>query len=270
MSEKNKNINPEFEESIEALKKRKEHVQQRIESLKFKLFWLTFAIIICGLVGYSLASFSNIRSNNFILLSTGNRLSYIIISALVGTFMYGYVITLFRFSSQGTLRRTEYKLVQLEAKEVQEKIEESFFSQLIKINLKYLDQYYLQTQEQSDKSFRLASSASIIGLVIIATGIIMMFLEMVKPAYVTTATGVISEFIAAVFFYLYNRTVLKMSQYHQKLVITQNISLALKISEDMDSDKKAKVQEMIVDRLTSDINKYLSISDINKHLSIED
>ena len=108
------------------------------------------------------------------------------------------------------------------------------------------------------------------GLLIIATGIIWMYIEQTKPAYVTTAAGVISEFIAAVFFYLYNRTVLKMSQYHQKLVITQNISLALKISEDMDKDKKAKVQEMIVDRLTSDINKYLSISDINKHLSIED
>jgi hypothetical protein len=41
-------------------------------------------------------------------------------------------------------------------------------------------------------------------------------------------------------------------------VSTQNISLALKISEDMETENKAKVQEMIIDRLTADINKYLS------------
>jgi hypothetical protein len=87
----------------------------------------------------------------------------------------------------------------------------------------------------------------------------MMFFEKTEPAYVTTGAGVISELIAALFFYLYNRTILKMSQYHHKLVITQNISLALKISEDMEGDNKSKIQEMLVDRLTMDTNKYLSI-----------
>ena len=52
-----------------------------------------------------------------------------------------------------------------------------------------------------------------------------------KYPYVVTAAGILSEFIAAVFFYLYNKTIQKMREYHQKLVLTQNISLALKISD---------------------------------------
>jgi uncharacterized membrane protein len=248
----------EFEESIGVLKKRKEHLQERVESLKFKPGWFILVIIAGGLAGYSFAAITNFRHYENLTQIIDRRLSYVVIGALFGTFMYGYVFSFFRISAQNRLRRIEYKLVQLGAEELQDKIEENFFTKLVKINFKYLDQYYLQTQEQADKSFRLASNASITGLVIISIGIIMMFFDKTEPAYVTTAAGVLSEFIAAVFFYLYNRTVLKMSQYHQKLVITQNISLALKISEDMETENKAKVQEMIIDRLTADINKYLS------------
>ncbi|WP_156131520.1 TRADD-N-associated membrane domain-containing protein [Pedobacter kyungheensis] len=152
----------------------------------------------------------------------------------------------------------ELDLVKAGADELQENIEENFFTKLVQINFKYLDQYYLQTQEQADKSFRLSAFAAIIGLLIVVSGIIMMYLGKAEPAYVTTAAGVLSEFIAAIFFYFYNRTILKMSQYHQKLVLTQNISLALKITDDMESDQKAKSLEVLIDRLTLDVNKHLS------------
>lgn len=85
----------------------------------------------------------------------------------------------------------------------------------------------------------------------------MMYYDKTEPAYVTTAAGILSEFIASVFFYLYNKTILKMSQYHQKLVITQNISLALKITDEMENEMKNKSLELLIDRLTVDVNKYL-------------
>lgn len=250
-----------IEESVEVLKKQKEFLQQRLENFKFRIGWLIGIVIGFGLLGYALSIIIKVNPMDSTTQIIDRRFSYVVLSSFSGIITYGYVISTLRFSFQARLRQIEYKLVQLGSEELQEKIEENFFTKLVKINFKYLDQYYLQTQEQADKSFRLAASASITGLAIIAIGIIMMFFGKTEPAYVTAATGVISEFIAAVFFYLYNRTVLKMSQYHQKLVITQNISLALKISEDMETENKAKVQEMIIDRLTSDINKYLSTSE---------
>ncbi len=48
-----------------------------------------------------------------------------------------------------------------------------------------------------------------------------------------------------------------MSQYHQKLVITQNISLALKTAGEL-NDSKERVLESLIDKLTTDVNKYLT------------
>lgn len=172
--------------------------------------------------------------------------------------MYFYIILLIRTSIQARLRSIDFKLAQLGADELKENIEENFFTKLVQINFKYIDQYYLQTQEQADKSFKLSSFASVSGLIIISVGIIMMYTGKTQPAYITTGAGLISQFISAIFFYLYNRTILKMSQYHQKLVITQNISLALKMTDEMSPESKDKSLSLLIDRLTLDVNKYLT------------
>lgn len=250
-----KNNIDDSEESLAVLKKKKEHLESQLKTFQFKWYgWLISSVIGIGLLFSVLPTNSGYSSDLFI----SRFITRCFMGAALGSFFYGYFIFLFRTSLSGRLRRIEYKLVQIGSEELKEKIEENFFTKLVQINFKYLDQYYLQTQEQADKSFKLASFASISGLLIIVTGIIMMLFSKTEPAYVTTGAGILSEFIASVFFYLYNRTILKMSQYHQKLVITQNISLALKITDDMESEQKAKSLELLIDRLTTDINKYLT------------
>ena len=49
-----------------------------------------------------------------------------------------------------------------------------------------------------------------------------------------------------------------MSLYHQKLVLTQNISVALKITDGLESESKCKALELLIGRLTFDVNKYLT------------
>lgn len=137
-------------------------------------------------------------------------------------------------------------------------IEEDFFTKLVKINFRYIDQYYYQTQQQANKSFRLSAVAATVGFGIVIVGIVMMFWGIAQPAYVTTAVGLISEFVSAVFFYLYNRTILKMGEYHEKLVLTQNISVALKIAEGLPEKARIQSQQTLIERLTQDVNLYLS------------
>lgn len=153
-------------------------------------------------------------------------------------------------------RKIKIKLLEIGAQELKDSIEKDFFTKLVEINFKYLDQYYLQTQEQADKSFWISAIAGIIGFCVMILGVILMFINPTnfQPAYVTTASGVITEFIAAVFFYLYNKTILEMSKYHQKLVITQNISLALKTADAL-KDSKEQVLEKIILSLIADVNK---------------
>jgi hypothetical protein len=92
---------------------------------------------------------------------------------------------------------------------------------------------------------------------VIVAGIVLLFFSKTQAGYVTTGAGVISEFIAAVFFYLYNQTILKMGEYHRKLVLTQNISLALKIAEGLPEAERVKAQQSLIEALSKDINRYL-------------
>ena len=145
------------------------------------------------------------------------------------------------------------------SEQLQETLEENFFTNLVKINFKYIDKYYLQTQLQADKSFSLCALAAVASLGMILIGIALLFFDKTRtePGYVAAASGALGEFIAAVFFYLYNRTITKMGEYHQKLVLTQTISLALKISEDLPADQKVASQVKLIEYLSKDINTFL-------------
>jgi hypothetical protein len=154
--------------------------------------------------------------------------------------------------------KIEYRIIQAKSQQLQDNIGQDFFTTLVKINFKYLDQYYFQTQEQANKSFALSVGAAIVGLFIVVVGIALMYWTKSDAAYVTTASGIISQFIAAVFFYLYNRTILRMGEYHQKLVLTQNIGIALKITDLLPETERAQTQQTLVSQLMQNINQYLT------------
>ena len=187
-----------------------------------------------------------------------------LIGAAIGVFVgfFGYFIV--RAGARANVRAEIKKQDQLLGgaglDKLQETLEEDFFTKLVKINFRYIDQYYLQTQSQANKSFTLCATVAVIGLMILTAGIVLMFVGKTTPAYVTASAGVIGEFIASVFFYLYNRTVLKMGHYHHKLVITQNVSIALKIAEGLPDADRIAVQKDLVARLTEDVNRLLTES----------
>lgn len=100
--------------------------------------------------------------------------------------------------------------------------------------------------------------AAIISLLLILLGIGFSFFSKTDTAAVSAGAGVLGQFISAVFFYLYNQTVAKMADYHRKLVFTQNIGLALKISDGLPSPEKTKAQTVLIETLSKDINQHLS------------
>ncbi len=131
--------------------------------------------------------------------------------------------------------------------------EDDFYARLIQINFTHLNEYYLQTQIQAKNSFNLATFAAVVGFMTLLIGIFR-FKGMPSGSenipLITVIAGVLSEFIAAIFFYLYTQTVQKMSQYHENLLKTQNINLALKIARELEGEDKVKALSTIVDRLT--------------------
>ncbi len=152
-------------------------------------------------------------------------------------------------------------LLRYETDSIQSEVKEDIFENSIKMSYKYLDQYYDQTREQAQRGFKVTVYVASFGALLIGLGITAMFFGMADPATITCASGVVTEFIAAIFFYLYNKTITSMSNYHNKLVLSHNISIALKVSDTLPTEDKVKAKNKIISELLKDVNSYLIKND---------
>lgn len=206
---------------------------------------LAISFVIFG-IGEDRYGYKKQMSKESIIVSLLVALIAGIISILAMHYYYDYRINIYNL-----------KLIKAGIEDAKEDVDNDIYKNLIKISYKYLDEYYLQTRQQAQKGFMVTVSVSIMGAVIIAIGIGAMFLGKTTPAYVTTASGVITEFVASVFFYLYNKTISSMGDYHNKLVLSQNVSIALKIAESISGEGAEKVKNHIVEELVKDINAHI-------------
>jgi hypothetical protein len=219
---------------IQQLQKQKSDIEKQLAKFVIINPYFFFAIVFGLSVGLFYGFYENslyVSSNT--KLEIYRLLSYPALCLFLSIVLYIYVFSFLRSNKANKLKRIEFELIELGGYELQEKIEEDFFNKLVKINFNYLDKYYYQTQEQASKSFKLISAAGIIGIVIIITGIILMSIKITEPGYISSSIGFLVELIVSVMFVTYNKTIQKMSEYHEKLVLTQNVSLALKISENL-------------------------------------
>lgn len=143
----------------------------------------------------------------------------------------------------------------------QDKTEEDPFQNSIKTSYKYLDRYYDQTQRQAQQGFGITVVIAVFGALLIFGGVIAMYFGFIQPAYITCASGAITELISAIFFYLYNKTVTSMSRYHNKLVLSQNISFALRVADSLTEKKKDAAKLEIIKELMKDVNAQMMKSD---------
>ena len=184
-----------------------------------------------------------------------------IVFAITVTFC-SYILSSYNLESR--LTDYEWELMRLEAEELKEDAQEDIFNNSIKMSYKYLDQYYHQTKDQAQKGFSITVYVAVIGALLIIVGIISMFMGKTNPAYVSAGSGILIEFISSIFFYLYNKTVTSMSKYHDKLVLSQNISIALKVAESLPSEDKTASKNLIIKELLKDVNHYLVSTDNEK------
>lgn len=199
---------------------------------------------------------------NLALLSLKDSSIFDIVSSFIIIFLFMILIFLYSYlylnMQEGSIRST---MLEYETGDIQEAVQEDVFENSIKMSYKYLDQYYLQIRDQAHKGFLATVSVSVFGALLIGVGIVLMFLNITNPSYITCASGVITEFIATIFFYMYNKTVTSMSKYHNKLVLSHNISIALKVADTLPSEDKIKSKNLIISELLKDMNSHLISSD---------
>jgi hypothetical protein len=126
----------------------------------------------------------------------------------------------------------------------------SYFDKLVDINVTNLGAYYTMVKFHANNSFIVTICVATIGFGLIAFGLIVGFYKGSGDSaltYVSTGAGIGTEFISAVFFYLYNRTVRQLKDYHDSLLSVQNVLLSFKIVGDTssESDRVKMITKMI-------------------------
>jgi hypothetical protein len=105
------------------------------------------------------------------------------------------------------------------------------YKYVLLINVAALEGYVIQSRLQAQQSFNLSKNISIIGFIIVAIAIILsVFLtlfgkENLNAAYLAGISGVLTEFIAGIFFLLYSKTLAQINIFHDKLVDMQKTAL---------------------------------------------
>lgn len=134
----------------------------------------------------------------------------------------------------------------------------TYFESLVEINVLNLASYYELVKTHTDKSYKLTVRICLFGFFLIVVGLAIGFVDYSNALLISitaTASGIITDLISGVFFYLYNRTVQQMKEYHNSLLNVQNILLSFKLIEDTeDKQEKAKIVGEMVAHLINNQN----------------
>ena len=232
---------------------------------KWRKLWIVyvFIIVLCSIFVYQFSNHGT-YTEFFHYVSVGEEtlgsfladyIPNVLVYAAPLVILYALVLFIIELSLENRLNSINNDIVSDADGEL---VSQDIYSNSIKMSYKYLNQYYAQTRKQAENGFRITCIVAICGGLIIFGGIIAMFLGNTEPAYLTTATGVIIEFIASIFFYLYNKTMQNMGDYHNKLVLSQNIAIALEVVDDIEGDDKNKIKAEMVKELLKDINTHIN------------
>ena len=201
---------------------------------------------------------SNHVDLSYIVFYTKVHPEFFIFLLMICFLLPGIGFSLYAYLQQEELSKIEAHIYAYERFILRKNIEADMYESSVQMSYKYLDQYYQETREQATRGFRITVVVCVIGAAIVIIGIALMAFKVTTAAYVTTASGVIIEFISSIFFHLYNKTIQSMGNYHNKLILSQNVAIALKISETIEGPEKNAVKVDMIKALTADINQHIN------------
>jgi F0F1-type ATP synthase assembly protein I len=142
------------------------------------------------------------------------------------------------------------QLAEQEKRTYQEKLEEAshddVFRYVFLINSASVEKYVQQSREQAETAFRLSQKVAIAGFALLGVGIVIGLVSQftdhaLTTAYLAGVGGVLTEFIAGVFFWIYNRTLQQINLFYEGMMKQQHEALE---AIGRSSENLAKGQEL--------------------------
>ncbi len=107
------------------------------------------------------------------------------------------------------------------------------FKFFLLINVASIEKYVAQTRIQAQISFKLCRQIALLSFALIATGVILAIYSTIwgnhtfDASKLAALSGVITQFIASVFFYLHNRTLQQFNLFGDKVSSAQRVAISL-------------------------------------------
>jgi len=222
-----------------------------IRSKSNKQKYIFLVIISIGAIGYYLGEY--LEKDWLIAAGITFSASWYI------TYFYIFISQSRRYKQKVHRAIDSYRINTL-IEDLEKSSKENYYTKLINVNLKYMDDYYHLVHIQTSKSYQLTRLGAIVGFLILLVGIVISYFtnisgksnSLISTGELTIASGIIIEFISAVFFYMYNKTIQQLNIYHDKLIAVQDTTLALKVAESITDDTiKNRTMKYLTEILTN-------------------
>jgi hypothetical protein len=211
-----------------ATSKAKAKLKENAKNLKF---YSAFVIASAVLIGFDLTHVINLATwLNVVLWIVG----IFFLLAIIGTDLTKYKLEI---DSNDSIKKIFLGLPE------PTNDSDKYFDKLVKINIENLAAYYALVKSHTSQSFRISTIVGFVGFLILAAGLIIGFKyqEFKDISYIAAGSGLLIEFISGVLFYLYNKTIIQLKEYHDSLIDVQNVLLSFKLIENT-KDEKIKAE----------------------------
>lgn len=140
-----------------------------------------------------------------------------------------------------TLNIAAERLSRAEPKDVQK---------IVASQIEMLSAYYSLVHDQADRSFRLAVIFALTGIIIFIAATVFLFVyQMENIATVSIIAGAIVEIISAIGFYLYGKTSMQFTKFHERLILTQRFVLANSLCENLEGEIKDQARFEVIKKI---------------------
>lgn len=174
-----------------------------------------------------------------------------ILNALIVTFVGG-VIGFISNTITNLFNNKESKNIKQETedilKDVQNQPDYDIFKLLYK-NVRESTEYYIISKRQANKSFTLAIISCFLGVIIYIGGfLIVAFLDK-NITILTTIAGTIVELIAGLSFWMYNKCLKQLNEYHKRLSSTEKYLTSIQLADKMESNRREDMYGWIIEKV---------------------
>ncbi len=158
---------------------------------------------------------------------------------------FGYIANIF----VSFINNKESKNIQIEidqvVKNIQDQSDYDVFKLLYK-NVRESTEYYIISKRQANKSFTLAIISCFLGVIIYICGFLIVAILDKDITLFTTISGTVVELIAGLSFWVYNKCVKQLSEYHKRLSSTEKYLTSIQMADKMSEDGREEMYRWLI------------------------